>query len=119
MAKTNGPLFSNTASGSIGPCLTFSLRKSGQQVRFQAKQKDKKSTLQIFQRALYSQAVDSWIALSDNEKREWKVAAVGLPMSGFNLYVREYLKNPPVTFSYLLATHGSYLLQENTSKIIL
>jgi len=38
--KIKSPLFSQSVSGTIADALTFSNRKTGQQVRFQRKQKD-------------------------------------------------------------------------------
>jgi len=71
MAKIIGPLFSNTASGSIGPRLTFSVRKSGQQARFQRAQKDVNSDSQNTQRGRYTSAVSWWKILTAAEKIEW------------------------------------------------
>ena len=73
MAKIIGPLFSNTASGSIGPRLTFSVRKSGQQARFQSPQKDVVTVKRTVQREKFSLGLDLWRSLPDNEKYYWNV----------------------------------------------
>ena len=71
MAKSTGPLFSLEARGSVGECLTFSKRKSGQQVRFQRKQKDVITVDRTFQRAKFNLGLDLWRSLPDNEKQYW------------------------------------------------
>jgi hypothetical protein len=38
MVKVASPLFSEKAHGSVGQCLTFSSRDSGEQVRYQRRQ---------------------------------------------------------------------------------
>jgi len=58
--KVKGPLFSSTARGTISDVLTFSKRKSGQQVRFQRKQKDVITALRTVQRAKFIDAVERW-----------------------------------------------------------
>ncbi|KKK68332.1 hypothetical protein LCGC14_2945110, partial [marine sediment metagenome] len=54
--KIKGPLQSEKASGMIGPRITFSERKSGQQARFQKSQKDAESAAQIVQRGKFENA---------------------------------------------------------------
>jgi len=54
--KVSGPLFSLEAHGTVGKVLTFSRRASGQQVRFQRKQKDTNSVSQQAQRSAFEQA---------------------------------------------------------------
>lgn len=91
MAKLTGPLFSNTASGSFGPRLTFSQRRSGQQVRFQRAQKDVITAGRTAQRALYILAVDAWDTLDDVIKNIFKSLAVGENFTGYNLFVKLHI----------------------------
>ena len=55
--KVTGPLHSERASGTFADILTFSNRKSGQQCRFQRKQKDANSVDQNVQRAKFQLAI--------------------------------------------------------------
>jgi len=71
MAKLEGPLFSMGASGSIGPRLTYSKRKSGHQVRVQKAQTDALSAEQVVERGYYEDAIAAWATLTDNEKSQW------------------------------------------------
>jgi len=73
MAKITGPLLSQEARGSIGPRLTFSVRKSGQQARFQSPQKDVVTVKRTVQREKFSLGLDLWRSLPDNEKYYWNV----------------------------------------------
>lgn len=91
MAKITSPLLSKTASGSILGLLVFSIRSSGQQVRFQRAQKDIITNARISQRAIYLNAVLAWNTLSQSEKLEWKTEAKKLHFTGYNLFMQNYL----------------------------
>ncbi len=91
MSKVKGPLGSLAARGSVGGVLTFSRRKTGQQVRFQRKQKDAQSPGQLAQRANYYEAVEGWNNLALEEQQAWGTLAVGKKMSGYNFYLKSYL----------------------------
>ena len=71
MVKVKGPLFSNEASGSIGPRLTFSQRTSGQQARFQKAQVDVVTSARTTQRGYFDEAVGKWNSLSTAEQQQW------------------------------------------------
>lgn len=88
MAKILGPLHSISAAGSFGPRLTFSNRKSGQQVRIQKAQVYTPNTAQQTAREAYAAAYAGWNDLSDEEKQEYKDRA-GATMTGYNLYMKE------------------------------
>lgn len=93
MARVIGPLMSQTAHGLIGERLTFSKRKTGQQVRFQRSNIDKKSFDQLRNREVYQDAYLEWNLLSVAEKNVWKAQAVGLELTGFNLFIKDYYMN--------------------------
>ena len=93
MVKVKGPLFSLTASGKIAERLVFSVRSSGQQVRFQKKQKDVLTASRLTQRGAYLQGVNAWKILTDNEKMEWITEAKPIQMTGYNLYMQNYLND--------------------------
>ena len=93
MAKIRGPLLSETARGKIAERLVFSLRSSGQQVRFQNKQKDVITDARANQRAIYLESVSAWNILSDLEKLEWKAQAKEFNFTGYNLFMQSYLDN--------------------------
>lgn len=54
------PLHSLTARGTIAGALTFSLRQSGQQARWQKKQNDVSTPARLAQRAKFLEGRDSW-----------------------------------------------------------
>ena len=89
MAKVTAPLASIGASGSVHGTLTFSQRKSGQQVRFQKKQKDYVNDARQAARANYSAAVAAWRAMTTEEKAVYFTRAENMPMTGYNLFVKE------------------------------
>lgn len=88
MAKVIHPLLSEQASGKIKSRLTFSVRKSGQQVRIQKAQKDVLSVGQIAQRDIYKNGVLSWWLLSSAERASYSERAKNFHMSGYNLYMQ-------------------------------
>jgi hypothetical protein len=104
MAKIRGPLLSQEARGKIAERLVFSLRSSGQQVRFQKAQQDIITEARTNQRIIYSEAVEAWDILSDLEKLEWKVQAGKLKFTGYNLFVQSYLDN--FVFGHAKAFYG-------------
>lgn len=63
MAKLHSPLFSATASGRVANLLTYSMRKSGSQVRIQKKQIDRITAPRLQQRLRFLTAGDSWHTL--------------------------------------------------------
>ena len=75
MAKVTGPLLSTSASGSIGPRLTYSKRASGAQVRIQRAQKDYENEARVKQRTRFFMAKEWWLDLSTAEKTEWEIIA--------------------------------------------
>ena len=72
MAKLIGPLFSESAHGSISKRLTYSKRKSGNQARFQRANHDYNSTSQQTQRALFLVALGKWNSLTNAHQTLWR-----------------------------------------------
>jgi len=71
MVKIRNPLFSLGAHGSVGTVLTYSKRKSGNQVRLQRGQKDVITDERTTMREYYAEALEKWHTLTDSEKQEW------------------------------------------------
>jgi hypothetical protein len=97
MAKVFGALHSDAASGMVGDRLTFSRRKTGQQVRFQKAQVvDSASWSQLDNQSLYRAAYDRWICFSAAEKKVYndKAEAQKLQMSGWNLFLKYAIADP-------------------------
>ncbi len=96
MAKTVGPLMSLDAHGTVAGNLTFSKRKTCKQVRFQKKQTDVITTDRTTVREKFAEAVAAWNILSDNDKATWNINARPYRITGYNLYIKEYMLTPPV-----------------------
>jgi len=82
---------SQSASGTIAKNITFSKRASGQQVRFQKKQKDKITTARTEQRAKFNNAISAWNLLTPTQKTNWNTQAKGQNLTGYNLYISIYI----------------------------
>lgn len=93
MTKIKYPLHSLSASGSICQKITFSVRDSGQQVRWQKKQLNIVTEARLEARSAYSNAVIAWRLLSDSEKQSWKDQALKIKLTGYNLFVQDYIYN--------------------------
>lgn len=98
--KVQGPLFSHEASGTIGGILTYSKRQSGQQVRYQKKQKDANTILQGAQRFKFLKASTACrfmdygegffgAAIYGHEKAPYITGAVGENLTGYNLCIEK------------------------------
>ena len=74
--KITAPLFSAAAHGTVGEILTFSKRESGQQARFQKKQKDVLTAKRTTQRNKFISAVSRW------NLRDFGIAVAGLSFYG-------------------------------------
>jgi len=69
--KIKAPLYSVEACGTLGDVLTFSMRKSGPQVRYQRKQKDANTTAQNSIRDYFKLGLVLWNSLPAEEKAYW------------------------------------------------
>lgn len=87
-----------SASGSLKGNLTFSVRASGQQVRFQRKQKDIITSARTVQRSAYAVCVDSWNSLNLSEKKTYNDLAQKSGFTGYNLYMKACLTGGAPSF---------------------
>lgn len=72
MAKVKYPLLSEAARGTIVGGLTFSLRNTGQQVRFQTSPADYESLARKTQRDAFRLGIELWNYLPSEEKAYWQ-----------------------------------------------
>ena len=93
MAKVKGPLLSLNASGSIADSMTFGKWKGINTCRIKSTPTNPNTANQQAQRTTFSNAVASWKAQEETTQGTWNTRAseMGVNMSGFNLYVREYI----------------------------
>lgn len=89
------PLHSVRASGTIGQRLTFIHRGGRQTARFQRAQSDYDSAARSVARSNYRYAVQIWNSMTDEQRAVYNTRALSLHMSGYNLYVKEYLLTLP------------------------
>lgn len=89
MAKTEGPLFSVKAHGSIGGVLTYQGRKHFQHSHKKALPKNPRTAAQIADRLLFANAVAGWQALTPAQKQVYndKSKQYG-NIPGFNIYIK-------------------------------
>jgi hypothetical protein len=97
MVKIKGPLFSESASGTVADCMTFSKRKSGQQVRFQRKQKPVLTSYKQFDnKSLYRLIEARWFSFTPIEKAVYNndTKVIGSKMSGWNYFLKLAMASP-------------------------
>ena len=98
--KAKGPLLSKEARGTAADVLTFSKRSTGQQVRFQRKQKDANTASQANQREKFLNASyacsffdfgEAFFGASiyGHEKTPYDIAAKNKGYTGYNLCIKE------------------------------
>jgi len=92
MAKITGPLLSVAAHGSIGNELTFSQRASGNQVRFQRKQKDIITTARTTKRNIFATGVEDWKIIFLGEREDYEKEAKKKLITPQNRYISDVIK---------------------------
>lgn len=99
MAKVKGAFFSLQASGTLGKCLTASSWRGVTYMRKWFIPKMGTSTAQVNMRIALALAMAYWVATEQAAHgAAWTTEAVGMQMSGVNLYMQKaleaYLTNP-------------------------
>jgi hypothetical protein len=117
MAKLIGPLLSLNAHGTVADVLTFSKRKSGQQARYQHDQKDYTNPARDAQRTKFKNGIAWWKTLTDEEKSQYNTNAGPLHLTGFDLFMRDWLRGQIVATNQLLLETGDQLLQEDGYRL--
>lgn len=91
MVKLKGPLFSVAAFGTLDDTLVYQ-RRRGMDTVYRKRVVDNPNTdAQASQRASFASAVSSWRELPAESKVRWVVRAQGMAISGYNLYIKNYL----------------------------
>ncbi len=96
MTRVQGPMFSVTASGTIGDAITFSNWKGLPYVRSRVIPANPQTADQISIRGIMTSAVSKWqdaAVVPAASKLSWDYYASGTGMSGFNRYVKFYIEN--------------------------
>lgn len=88
MAKTEGPLFSIKARGSIANILTYQGRRFFDHVHKKAKPRNPQSAIQEANRADFADAIDTWHLLTEAEKETYKeLGKTKNNIPGFNAFI--------------------------------
>lgn len=112
-ARVTGPLFSMSASGSVGKAITYARWKGREYCREWFIPQNPQSTKQVNVRTALTLLIAYWHATAVGDKAVWDAAADPLSISGFNLYMKrgmdEYVSQlgtavTPTSVSYT----GSY-----------
>ena len=88
MAKTNGPLLSINAYGSVGKINTYSHRKTGNQCRYQRRQKDSKSDAQLRNREYIFLLHFLWTQLSAAQKATFSQFVPDQNLPNYNAFIK-------------------------------
>ncbi len=104
MAKVKNPFLSIMATGTFAGIMTANRGKQTQVMRsaplrrFDGKTKKQISEgtpAQAIRRAIMRDAITAWQNLPDPQKAIYNTRAKPIQMSGYNLFCREWLNNPP------------------------
>jgi len=99
LTRVQGPLFSVTASGTIGDAIVFSNWKGLPYVRSRVIPANPRTDSQQSQRTLLTSGVSTWqsvVSQVAGSKTSWDYYASGLGMSGFNRYIKYFLEENSV-----------------------
>lgn len=88
MARVSGPLFSMSASGSIGKAITYGIWKGRPWVRIWFKPENPQSANQTNVRYAMTLIVAHFQILDNAQKAIWDAFAAQFNMSGFNQFVK-------------------------------
>lgn len=91
MAKITGPLFSQSATGSIAKRVTFRETARGTFAHKTPKASTSATPGQIAQRANYQDAIVAWHALDGPTKQYWREIGIIMKMTGYNAFISDYL----------------------------
>ena len=95
MAKVKGPLFSIDASGKLADSLVYMKWKGINDVRQYVIPANPRTSAQQTQRGYLKDAVDEWhtagFTATDNAAWDLYATTFGVPMSGFNAFVKEFV----------------------------
>lgn len=97
MARAYGPLFSMDARGKLGNSIVFSNWKGQATVRMYAIPYNPKTSSQVAQRTLFTNAIRGWGAVGGSMQGEWntyaeKVTKPHAPLTGVNCFTRAYIE---------------------------
>jgi hypothetical protein len=100
--------------------LTFSSRKTGQQVRFQNRQVDVKSVAQEAQRSDFLKAVAGWHDLTESQQQEFENRSkeLFLNMTGYNLFILEVLTGVVIVGNKIQSSDGKTYIITNDDHTI-
>ena len=87
MARVSGPLFSMSASGTVGKAITFGIWKGRPWCRVWFKPENPKTATQVNVRKAMALLVEEWQSETQARKDAYDVYAAPFGMSGFNKYV--------------------------------
>ena len=94
MVKVIGPCFGLDARGTLGKALTYSIRRGTNYIRNYVVPKDAKTDAQLQNRMAFEDGVSKWRwgVIAGYQQDKWTSYAVGTTESGFNRFMRFYLK---------------------------
>jgi len=84
--------------GTLANTVVYQRRRGQVMCRKYVTHKDVGSAEQLNVRGIFSRAVTAWQASSESVKDNWRAKASGMVMTGYNLFIRDYLVyTPPST----------------------
>jgi hypothetical protein len=95
LTRVTGPLFSLTASGTIGDIITYSRWKGLPYVRTRVIPNNPQTASQVSVRDTLTAGVSSWrdeASTPAASRLSWDYYASGTGMSGFNRYIKQFVE---------------------------
>lgn len=116
MAKPKNPLLSLGARGTIGDALTFQKRNQSTIVREKPIPKDPYSLAQAYQRWDHQDYAYLWTLETEASKQAYRTRASRYHITGFNLWMKEHLRDLPDLAGRWHLDERSGILVQDTSR---
>jgi len=108
VAKVNAPLFSFKAFGSVGKGITYTASKGINIVKRFFKSKDNLTSRRLQIRETYQEGILAWKDLTPEQKQGYEEQASGKTLTGYNLFMQEFLNENIPAYIYGLYGNTSY-----------
>lgn len=90
MAKTNGPLMSLSAAGTVAGCMTYRTTAGKQIAQGQTIRRAQPTQAQTENRAAFSECAQHWHTIDTTERDLWAALALRLRLPVFACYAQEW-----------------------------
>lgn len=108
MVKIDAPLFSSDARGKLGYTLVYTKLNGKNVVKKYIKGTDLSTTEQVIERDIFLAGANTWRTLTPAEQAPYKDRAKGKALTGYNIYMSDYIIEQRRLLNYARYGQGKY-----------